>query len=308
MTYLNTKNIFMRLILAVCLFVCSINHCFAQYGRFEEIQGIKGSLEANFTVGLNNFLGDLGGSPGKGGMIKDYTLLSLRPLVGISLSYNLGFAFAVKGGINYTSVFGADSLIKSTNEQERWRIYRNANFRSRILEGYLGIDIYPLLIGSQKYEIKQIAPFIGIGVGFFHFNPQTYFDNNWIYVQPLNLEGQGFAEYPDRKPYSLTQIYVPVNIGLKYYLSNKLAITSGLMMRHTNTDYIDDNSTTYIDPTLFDKYLPSDKASLAKVLYSRSIKPEKVKPGVEKANSKNNDTYVTLFFSLSLRLTGNARW
>jgi hypothetical protein len=280
----------------------------AQLGKFEELQGVKGDWEASLSLGVNNFLGDLGGTPGAGGTTKDYTLQTIRPLAGLSLAYNPGYAFAVKAGINYTSVFGADSLIKNTNDLERWRVYRNANFRSKIIEGYLGVDIYPMLLFDKYNEIRQYAPFIGLGVGVFHFNPQTYYGNQWIDLQPLRLEGQGFAEYPDRKPYSLTQVYIPINIGLKYYFSNKLAMSGGLMMRHTNTDYIDDNSTTYIDPALFDNYLPSDQATLAKALYSRSITPQKVKPGVEKADSKNNDTYLTLFFTVSLRLSSGPHY
>lgn len=281
---------------------------FAQLGKFEEIQAIKGQWEASITAGANNFLGDLGGTPGPGGMIKDYTLNTVRPLIGASLSYNAGYAFAVKAGFNYTSVFGADSLIENRNEMERWRVYRNANFRSSIFEGYVMADIYPVMLFDKENAIRQFAPFIGVGVGFFHFNPQTYYGGQWIDVQPLSLEGQGFEEYPDRKPYKLSQIYIPINAGLKFYMSNKLAISGGFMMRHTNTDYIDDNSTTYIDPSLFYKYLPADQASLAQALYSRSTTPEKVKPGVEKANSKNNDTYLTVFFSLSLRLAGGNRY
>ena len=293
-------------ITSLAIFFAGITVSFGQWGKFEEIQGIKGNWEGSLNAGLNNFLGDLGGTPGAGGMIKDYTLSTVRPLVGLSLAYNAGYAFAVKAGFNYTSVFGADSLIKNQNEMERWRVYRNANFRSSIFEGYVMADIYPVMLFDKENAIRQFAPFIGVGVGFFHFNPQTYYGGKWIDLQPLSLEGQGFQEYPDRTPYKLSQIYIPVNLGLKFYLSNKWAISSGLMLRHTNTDYIDDNSTTYIDPALFTKYLPADEAALAQALYSRSTTPEKVKPGVEKANSKNNDTYLTLFFSLSLRLGGGS--
>lgn len=303
--HINNSTLKYLALLSIIL-ACFVVPSYAQLGKFEEIQDLKGDFEANFNVGINNFLGDLGGTPGKGGLIKDYTLKTIRPLAGISLTYNPSYAFGVKAGLNFTSVFGADSLIKNTNEMERWRIYRNANFRSKIVEGYLMFDLYPMLISNKQYYIRQVAPFVGLGVGFFHFNPQTYYGNEWIDVQPLSLEGQGFDEYPDRKPYYLTQIYIPINVGVKYYLSNKLAISGGFMFRHTNTDYIDDNSTTYIDPSLFDKYLPADQAGLAKQLYSRSITPQKVKPDVYKANPDNNDTYMTLFFSLSLRLSGSS--
>ena len=73
-------------------------------------------------------------------------------------------------------------------------------------------------------------------------------------------------------------------------------------MRHTFTDYLDDISTTYIDPARVDNYLPPDQATLAKQLYSTSIRPEKVKPNILKADPNDKDTYLTFFLTLSVRL------
>lgn len=273
-----------------------------------ELLAVKDHVELNLTLGANNFEGDLGGTPGIGGTFKDYTLKTIRPLAGISVSYNLSYALAVKAGFNFTGVDGVDSLIKNTGDQERWRIYRNLSFKSSISEGYIVLDIYPVMIFNKQYTIHQLSPFLSVGVGIFHFKPQANLNGTWIDLQPLSLEGEGFTEYPDRTPYKLTQVFIPVSIGLKYYFDNKLAISGGLNMRHTWTDYIDDISTTYIDPNLFDQYLTAQQAALAKQLYSRSIRPEKVKPGVEKAHADNNDTYLTFFVTLSLRLNGGVKF
>jgi hypothetical protein len=268
----------------------------------DELLSIKDRVELSLTLGANNFEGDLGGTPGIGGTFKDYTLKTIKPLVGISASYNLSYSLAVRAGFNYTGVEGADSLITNTGDQERWRIYRNLSFKSSISEGYIALDIYPVMLFDKQFTIHQVAPFLSVGAGIFHFNPQANLNGTWIDLQPLYLEGECFSEYPDRQPYKLTQVFIPVSIGLKYYFDNKLAVSGGLNMRHTFTDYIDDISTTYIDPNLFDKYLTPQQAALAKQLYSRSIRPEKVSPGVEKAHSNNKDTYLTFFVTLSLRM------
>jgi len=125
----------------------------------------------------------------------------------------VGFRF----GINYTDVNGADSLITNQGGYERWRWYRNLSFNSHILEGYVLADIYPVMLFDQTSEIHQISPFINVGIGMFHFNPRTKLNGQWVDLAPLHLEGQGFKEYPTRKPYKLTQFYIPLNVGVKYY-------------------------------------------------------------------------------------------
>jgi hypothetical protein len=89
---------------------------------------------------------------------------------------------------------------------------------------------------------------------------------------------------------------------MKYYFDNKWALSGGVMNRITFTDYIDDISTTYIDPNLFYKYLSPQKAALAAQLYQRSLTPWKVRPDIDKADHTNKDSYITFFLTLSIRL------
>ncbi len=292
-----------QLSLLIFILFISINS-FAQYfGEKEDLKGVYKIWEIGITAGANNFLGDVGGSEGVGNhFIKDYSLQTIKPLVGASVNFNMNYWSSLKFGFNFSSVEGADSLIKNSGGQERWRYNRNQSFHSNIFEVYAGVDVFPFMLLEQEREIHQLSPFIGAGVGLYHFNPKTKLNDEWVELQPLRLEGQGFTEYPDRQQYSLLQLYIPVTVGLKYFINNKIALSGGVNFRQTFTDYIDNLSTTYIDPALFDKYLQPDQAALAMQLYSRSKTPEKVRPDIEKANSENNDTYVTVFFSLSFRL------
>ncbi|HWB24455.1 MAG TPA: hypothetical protein VG738_03200 [Chitinophagaceae bacterium] len=298
------------LTLACALFIIPSIH--AQYE--DELEDITGHWEVSLVGGFNNFFGDLGGNHGVGKpFIKDFNGPATRPLFGASLNYFFYSWLSVKGILNYTTVTGADSLIKNAGDAERWRYYRNLSFRSRIVEGSINAEIYPVMLFDKEVEVHTISPYIGAGIGLFHFNPETYYvdpsgKGEWVKLKPLHTEGEGFAEYPDRKPYNLLQFYIPVTIGLKIYLNNTFAISTGFIFRKTFTDYIDDIHTTYIDPALFDKYLSPSQATLAKALYSRSITPWKVKPGVYKADPNDNDSYVTLFFTLSVRFGGGPRF
>ena len=60
-----------------------------------------------------------------------------------------------------------------------------------------------------------VSPYILAGIGYFHFNPQANLNDNYVDLQPLHTEGQGFAEYPNVKEYKLSQINFPVGIGSK---------------------------------------------------------------------------------------------
>ncbi|HRI20027.1 MAG TPA: hypothetical protein PLA68_03710 [Panacibacter sp.] len=277
----------------------------AQQWNYEGLSDITGKFEVNFTAGANSFLGDIGGNKGEGGpFIKDFTFKTIKPLLGASISYTVKNWVALQGGINITKVTDADSLISNTGSQERWRYYRNLSFRSNIVEVYAGAIFYPTMFFESEYELRTIVPFVSVGIGVLNFNPQAKLNDAWVDLQPLSLEGQGFPEYPDRKAYALQSLYIPASFGVKYYLNNKFAVSAGFTFRKTFTDYIDDISTTYIDPDLFAAHLSADKALLATQLYARSLKPEKVRPDVAKANSKNKDSYLNFFLTIHVRLKG----
>lgn len=267
---------------------------------------ISGHWEISATIGANNFLGDLGGNLGIGQpFLKDYMFKTVKPLVGVSTTYNLNPWISFSGGLSFSNVDGADSLIHNEGGMERWRFNRNLSFHSFVYEGYATFDLYPMTLFDRTTGIYQVSPFVSAGIGVFHFNPKTELNGQTVELAPLHLEGQGFPEYTDRKPYSLVQFYIPIAIGVKYFFNNKYALSAGIRIRQTFTDYIDDISTTYIDPALFDKYLPPDQAILAKQLYSRSLQPWKVKPNIEKAHIKDNDGYMDIFLTFSMRIGSN---
>ena len=69
-----------------------------------------------------------------------------------------------------------------------------------------------------------------------------------IFLQPVSTEGQGF--YQNRKAYSLHQFAIPFGAGATLALSDNIHIGIEVGWRKLFTDYLDDVSTTYIDPNL----------------------------------------------------------
>ena len=155
-------------------------------------------------------------------------------------------------------------------------------------------DINPFYIFRGYAEREHnFYPYASIGVGAFYMNPQTNLSGTWIDLKPLRLEGQGFPQYPKNQQYSKIQISIPMGAGFKYYFGNKYYIGAEGMVRKTFTDYLDNVSTKYIDPALFDKYLSPEKASLARELYYRDTR----NPFLNRGNPGNDD----YFFTVALR-------
>jgi hypothetical protein len=138
-----------------------------------------------------------------------------------------------------------------------------------------------------------LQPYILAGIGLYTFSPETYYHNTWIPLPDLHTEGQGFAEYPGRKAYNLTQINMPVGLGLQYEMSPVLRCHFEIMYRKLWTDYLDDVSTTYIHPALFQQYFPASRATLAAKIADRRLGAGSGDTGGKRGSNKNNDAYFT---------------
>lgn len=274
----------------------------------------KASVEVGVTFGPSFFLGDLGGNKGIGTrFLKDLNLELTKLMKGGFLTYNpnewIGFRLAGQ----YTYLEGKDEIIKNEGGQELTRKQRNLDFRSKVWEAYGAIEFSPtayLKRNDENYNAR-LRPYFFAGVGIFHFNPQGSLADpegnvHWYDLQPLRTEGQGMAEYPDRKQYKLTQINIPMGGGLKYFLSPKINISLEVAYRKSFTDYIDDVSTKYIDPKYFDKYLTPDNAAIAKQIYNKIgvtyFRGTWGYPGDKRGTENNVDTYFTVGFKIGFRI------
>ena len=297
-----------------CLFVLAVTLCFYSPGYSQEAE--QNTTELGFTVGPMVFLGDLGGHAGKGTtFIKDYNMNTTKLAFGaygaVYPAPFLGFRLS----LNYGSIEGSDADIKPKGGDEETRLGRNLDFRSAILEGTLMAEVYPTVFLEDDPDdvAGRLRPYGVIGLGMFHFNPQGSYhdpstgDTYWVNLQPLHTEGEGFAEYPDRKEYKLTQLNIPMGVGIKYFLSDNVNISFEIIHRKTFTDYIDDVSTRYIDPSLFYKYLSPQLAPIAVAMSNKAAggysNPE-YSVNAKRGDPSQNDAYFTAQFKLGIRLGG----
>jgi hypothetical protein len=144
-----------------------------------------------------------------------------------------------------------------------------------------------------------------VGIGYFHFNPQTMLNGNYVDLQPLHTEGQGFPEYPKVKNYKLNQFNFPFGVGARYDISPILNVRAEIVVRALGTDYLDDVSGKYIDPAVFANHLSGTQLTQALLLNDRHI-PGAVystaHPDGVRGNPKNNDTYLSFNVKVGLSL------
>ncbi|MEO6405446.1 MAG: hypothetical protein ABIY51_10970 [Ferruginibacter sp.] len=274
----------------------------------------KFHIEAGVNFGPTFFLGDLGGHHGEGTrFIKDLNLPLTKMMKGAFVSVYPTNWIGLRVAAQVTYVSGDDAIISTKGEDELWRKQRNLDFRSKMWEVYGAIEVMPTML-FNKYDDydPRIKPYGFIGVGIFHFDPEgSITDANgvkrWYKLHPLRTEGEGMAEYPDRKPYKLTQINIPMGGGIKVALTPRVSTAFELLYRKTFTDYIDDVSTNVIDPIYFDTYLSPQDAIIAKKIHDKTIGiltpgVTRYAPGTQRGNPKQDDAYFSFVVKIGFRL------
>jgi hypothetical protein len=264
-------------------------------------------FEMGLSGGIMNSLTDLGGKKGAGKkFIKDLRWATARPSYGayFMATYNNAISARIEGTVG--NVVGYDSILKNVASSSTGRYERNLSFKSKISEVQLGIEVHPLFIRNmQDIDPPRLSPYIILGVGYFSFDPQGNLDGNWYSLKPLHTEGEGFKEYPDKKNYQLSQLNLLGGLGLRYELTDMFNVRLELVQRKLFTDYLDDVSTTYIDPNLFYTYLPANMAVIAQRLANRKaeLNPTDItNVGDQRGNSSNKDSYFTIQLKVGMTL------
>lgn len=317
--YRKTKPILMKPFLPNCLYKTGLTFLFIAFlhntasTQHLMLGNEKLKVEVGLNFGPSFFLGDLGGNHGKGSdFLKDLNLEETRLMKGAFISVYPADWIGLRVAAQITYLSGKDININTTGEHETYRKERNLDFKSNVWEAYAALEVFPLMI-FNKYEDydPRLKPYGVIGIGVFNFNPKGSLtaangSKTWHELQPLRTEGQGMTEYPTKKQYNLTQINIPMGIGVKYELSPRVNIGTEILYRKTFTDYIDDVSTTYIDPIHFENYLSAQDARIARRLHDKSnsltTPANRTIPGEQRGNSTNMDSYFSAVLKVGVRI------
>ncbi len=276
-----------------------------------------------------NFMGDLGGSNDIGTQgPKDFDLKSVRPGLTLGYRYHLQEFLALKGTVALGYIYSDDFF---TGQQHRNN--RNIHFRSPIFElsgqgeyyfwelDMMG-DRYRKITGSPGWIGFRLKLYLFAGIGGFYYEPQGQFiaadfdrgnftenipeplpPDGWYDLRPLRTEGQGHFDTRDR--YTPIGLTFPFGLGATFSLSPEMDITFEYGFRKTFTDYIDDVSTTYIDPDVFNEMFGEDtmEAFLGQYFSNPTLDYDdpQTTPGYQRANPHNDDAYMFLFVTMSYK-------
>lgn len=264
-------------------------------------------VELGGGLGVMNALTDLGGKEGIGKrFIKDLNWNNFKPSVNVYVMAMFRNAVGLRLEGTFGKVTAYDSILKDVRNSTFGRYERNLSFRSYINDFQLAVEIHPLFFKNyDEGEAPYFSPYVVGGIGYFFFNPEAKLNGQWYALQPLRTEGQGFNTQFETSSYELSQLNFSAGIGVKYEINSFLNARFEINHRFLTTDYLDDVSTTYIDPALFNIHLPSNQAAIAQQLYSRraEITPGDIPaPGDQRGDPKDNDAFFTIQLKIGITL------
>lgn len=304
---MRTNVPFVRLSVLICLFAF-----FSLQTRSQSISTADRRLELGIGIGPMFFIGDLGGNAGVGKtFVKDLDLPLTKFCKGLYLSYYPTEFIGLRLAGNLGFLEGDDAEAPAKGGAEMDRLERNLHFKTKISEVYAAVEIYPTVFMERNDGLKgKLRPYLLAGAGMYHFNPEAKdVDGKWVKTQPLSLEGQGFAAYPDNKPYKLTQKNIMGGFGIKYYISESFYTGFEILHRKLFTDYVDDVSNDYyIDPIYFDQNLSAADALIARRIYYRGTytfpTTRPYEEYAQRGDPKENDAYFSSILRLGWRMGG----
>lgn len=240
--------------------------------------------EFGISAGVAHYFGDLNNR----GMIN-------RPKIALGAFFRKQFG-------NYTSVrlSGHYALLgySDTYSDNDFQKRRNLSFNTNVFEIALQGDFNFFKFIPTDPD-HAFTPYATLGIGFFGYDPYAFYQNQKVYLRPLNTEGETF--YKGRKAYGSIAMAFPIGFGVKYAINDRVNISFEIAHRFTTTDYIDDVSKTYIGK---DKFASVNK-SLAAIMQDRSFEtgsPIGIE-GRQRGFSKQKDQYTIAEIGFSFNIT-----
>ncbi|HQW84621.1 MAG TPA: DUF6089 family protein, partial [Ferruginibacter sp.] len=187
-------------LLFCCIIISFIANAQSQHNEYVQ----KG--EFGITAGLAHYFGDLN------------TRAAInRPKIALGAFFRKQFGnyVGVRLSAHYAQLGYSD--VYSKNEYQN---LRNLSFNSNIWEVALQGDFnfFKFIPGDPYYSF---TPYITLGAGVFTYDPYAFINGQKEFLRPLGTEGQQIG-YNGRKPYSTLAVCIPLGVGIKYNLTDKI--------------------------------------------------------------------------------------
>ncbi len=232
------------------------------FGMPDSPASAQGNWDIGLSAGISNYIGDIGDGTGPGrAFIWDLQELKSRPALGVFVRRKLDQSglWHIRSDFNKIHIAGSDK-----NTQYAPRRGRNLHFRNRMIEVSLRMerDLFqaPLTWARQRRARVTVRGFLGVAR--LHHNPQAQLDpgnrlyaqfssqfgfdpDRWYDLAPFQTEGVAYETSITTIPFGLMALIAGQKRGgvTDFYLSLEMGV------RWTNSDYLDDISSFYADPS-----------------------------------------------------------
>ncbi len=271
----------------ITLLMTSISH--AQYNQ-----------DFGFRLGASNYLGDIGGDELIGrGFILDLKLQETNLVAGIYGRYKFNGYFGVHASLNIGKISGEDQLSSNPG-----RNTRNLRFKNNVKELSVRGEVYIFElndVGNKGRYWVDMKTYGHAGLTVFHHNPKGRIDGtaDWHKLQPLQTEGVSYSNWA---------FGIPMGVGL--YFTYKRKHRFGWDMTYTTTfsDYLDDISSFYADPTNLASDLARDLANQSALTDADPALLANFTPGDRRGDPTDNDGYMFTTFSYGYVIRGKSNF
>ncbi|HRJ38600.1 MAG TPA: DUF6089 family protein [Flavobacteriales bacterium] len=245
-------------------------------------------FEVGGGLGMSNYLGEIGGKEKtERPFVWDMKLNQTRWAVGGYARYKMSNYLSVRADLIYGRIQGADSL-----SDNRGRVGRNLSFRNDLLEFSGRAEVYMYNtndVGGKGWYRVDFKSYVFAGIGGVLHGPKALHNGEWVKLRPLTTEGVNYGRVTATMP-----------IGVGFFFTYKRRHRFGWEMgwRMTFTDYLDDISGVYADPSMLPNATSIALANRSDEL-TDAQRPHiaNYAPGQKRGDSNDNDTYFFTTFT-----------
>ena len=280
------------------------------------------ALDYGFAIGTANYLGDIGGDDlTRRDFSADLHLGQTKLSSHVFARYRLNSVLAVRGQVGTVFLEDYDNL--STNAA---RVTRNAHFRNFVNELSVRAEVSffsnPMITRYTSKLRMGMNAYATLGVTGFSHNPQAqlnrdaaeyHFAQGNISTNPTQLNYDEWYDLRDAGTETLSygqlSVGVPLGLGVSFEVNHQIRVGMEFVWNLTFTDYLDDVSFTWADPSgLSDiQFLLSNPSSVVVAEAAGVDNPEAFLDSFRwdeayespRGNPEKNDTYGTLQVSVS---------
>ena len=270
------------LIVALLVFVCSSS----------EAQWL---WEYGGTLGMSNYLGDIGGrEKDRQNFIGDVKLSKTRWNTGAFIRHKWHPLFSWRLSVDYVRLEGNDKLSTNPGRQAR-----NFNFKNDVFDCAMTLHYFVFTdndLGNTRRYQNSMRVYVFAGAGGFYSNPKTFYRGQWVALQPYATEGVIYRKFV---------VAIPMGAGAYFTFKKRNRFGVEINYRKTFTDYLDDISGNY--PTN-----PPDNAyEQGLILRTTELNPLDYAQGyyshtwgAKRGDPSHKDAFFTLNFSYSRVIRG----